>query len=88
MILEIERELWSALIDVAKGTEETLPRLHGALSRIEEIIQQESFTEISEWFGGAFVRLVSISRLTSRQTVKSLQGARLLRLHTHPAPST
>lgn len=71
MILEIEHELWSALIDVAKGKEETLPRLHGALSRIEERIQQESFTDISEWFGGAFDRLVFASCLTSRQTVKS-----------------
>jgi hypothetical protein len=71
VILEIEREIWSALIDVAKGTAETLPRLQGALGRIEHIIHTESITEISGWFGGMCIILESVSHLISRQTVKS-----------------
>jgi len=56
-MLDVEREIWSALIDVAKGTAETFPRLQEALSRIEDIIMDKNITAISGWFRGAFVTM-------------------------------
>ena len=55
VMLSVEFEIWSALIDVANGTVETLPRLQEALARIENIIINENITEMSGWFGGAFI---------------------------------
>ena len=55
VMLSVEFEIWSALIDVANGTAETLPRLQEALARIENIIVNENITEMSGWFGGAFI---------------------------------
>ena len=49
MILEIERELWSALIDVAKGAA-TIPRVQAALVCIEAIVQTAEIAEVSGWF--------------------------------------
>jgi hypothetical protein len=55
VVLGVEFEIWSALIDVAKGVAETLPRLQEALGRIENMIINENITEMSGWFGGAFI---------------------------------
>jgi hypothetical protein len=66
VILNIEREIWSALIDVAKGTAETLPRLQVALGHIENIIHDENIVEMSGWFGGVFI-IFGIDKLSDRQ---------------------
>jgi hypothetical protein len=58
-MLRVEREIWSALIDVADGNGETLPRLQEALSRIEGIIVNENLTVLSGWFGGGFSIMVT-----------------------------
>jgi hypothetical protein len=52
-ILEIERELWSALIDVAKG-QHTLPRILEAQTNIKKILDSEDMADISGWFTGVF----------------------------------
>lgn len=64
-VLNIERELWSALIDVAKGTAETGPRTRQAFRCIDEIIRGEDLATLSGWFGGVSLVSHPLSHLTS-----------------------
>ena len=86
MILDIEREIWSALIDVAKGTAETLPRLQVALGRIENLVRDESIAEMSGWFGGAFT-ILEIDKLSDSQTERE-ELARRAALEAAHTPDT
>jgi hypothetical protein len=53
-ILEVERELWSALIDMSKG-KATLPQILEALNNIEAIVGREGTAEVSGWFSGTLI---------------------------------
>lgn len=54
-MLSVEFEIWAALLDVANGTAETLPRLQQALVCIEQILRDANLEEMSGWFAGAFI---------------------------------
>jgi hypothetical protein len=66
MILEIEYELWSALIDVAKGMADTVPRTMAALDNVQKILQGQDIEDVSGWFGGKFIAVESVTLLTCK----------------------
>lgn len=65
-ILEVERELWSALIDISKG-EATLPRIQAALKNVEAIVGREGAAEVSGWFSGTLIHYFKISESSDSQ---------------------